>query len=429
MQKIINNQIHLLMKILKSIIATLTAIAVFIPVAAQNNVNTPYSRFGYGVLGDRASSSQRAMGGVGYAMSNGRQINVMNPASYAAIDSLTFLFDIGITGKLLNSKQGEEKGNNFNAGLDYITMQVPIGKYMGASVGLLPYSQVGYSFGQEVVNGESAYQGSGTINQAYLGVAGRPFKGFSIGANISYLFGTLLNDNYTTSTNGSESLFEQSITVRDYELNFGLQYGFNIGRKHRVMIGAVYSPGKDFRGDAMAIMYDVNQNSTKPDTIGFTKLGKTASRPATYGGGLSYTWNNSITAEADFTYQPWKSCKIPTFEGFDRSTFADRWKAALGLQYIPDSRGSYMRRVSYRLGAYYNRDYVMVGDNNVKDLGFTLGLGLPAPINRWTKTVVNVGFEYRRRTSSPVKLVTENYFQFTVGVNFNELWFWQNKIQ
>ena len=36
------------------------------------------------------------MGGVGYAMNSGRQINVMNPASYAAIDTLTFLFDMGI---------------------------------------------------------------------------------------------------------------------------------------------------------------------------------------------------------------------------------------------------------------------------------------------------------------------------------------------
>ena len=37
------------------------------------------------------------MGGIGYAMSSGRQINVMwNPASYACIDSLTFLFDMGV---------------------------------------------------------------------------------------------------------------------------------------------------------------------------------------------------------------------------------------------------------------------------------------------------------------------------------------------
>ena len=36
---------------------------------------SPYSKYGYGILSDNASGSQRAMGGVGYAMNNGRQIN------------------------------------------------------------------------------------------------------------------------------------------------------------------------------------------------------------------------------------------------------------------------------------------------------------------------------------------------------------------
>ena len=64
---------------------------------AQNGTTSPYSRFGYGILGDNAIGAQRAMGGVGYALHNNRQINVMNPASYASMDSLTFLFDIGLT--------------------------------------------------------------------------------------------------------------------------------------------------------------------------------------------------------------------------------------------------------------------------------------------------------------------------------------------
>ena len=63
---------------------------------AQNGTMTPYSRYGYGILRDRSTSTQRSMGGVGYAMQSGRQINAMNPASYAAIDSLTFLFDLGL---------------------------------------------------------------------------------------------------------------------------------------------------------------------------------------------------------------------------------------------------------------------------------------------------------------------------------------------
>ena len=84
------------MKISRIALILVLAVAAVSPVLAQNGTMTPYSAYGVGVLRDRATSIQRAMGGVGYAMNSGRQINAMNPASYAAIDTLTFLFDMGI---------------------------------------------------------------------------------------------------------------------------------------------------------------------------------------------------------------------------------------------------------------------------------------------------------------------------------------------
>ena len=430
------------MKPIKILALFVALIASFAPLAAQNNTITPYSRFGYGVLRDNVSSAQAAMGGVGYAMNNGRQINVMNPASYAAIDTLTFLFDIGVDFKYLTTTQqsigSTQKGHNTTGGLNYVTMQFPVTKYMGASVGLLPYSQVGYSFGEDIQNGESAFSGSGSINQVYAGLSGKLFKGFTIGLNVSYLFGTLLNDEYVTADNGSQTLFERSVEVSDYDIRFGAQYSFNIGQKNRFTLGAVYSLGKKFLGEAEGIMYDTSMD-TEPKSLGCISLKENASRPATHGAGINYIWDDRFLVEADFTYQPWKDCKIPELEvdGYQivgLSEFDNRWKAALGFQFMPDPRGNYFKRIRYRLGGYLNHDYITVRGfdgalNNVRDLGVTLGLGLPAPISRMTKTVVNVGFEYHRRYSTPASLVTENYFQVTLGINFNELWFWQSKIQ
>lgn len=438
------------MKIIKPFILLAAVIATTLSVNAQNNTMTPYSRFGYGVLNDYATSAQRSMGGVGYAMNNSRQINPMNPASYAAIDSLTFLFDVGVDIKQLRTTEGSEKGKNFGGGLDYITMQFPVTKYMGMSIGLLPWAQVGYSFGDEIVNGEASHQGSGGINELYVGISGKLFKGFTVGANIGYLFGTQLNDTYLSPSSGSMSLFERVMEIRDYNLRFGAQYSFNIGSKHRVTLGAVYAPAKDFHGKTYGVYYDINKDvdtngAAKPDTIGYTRLKGNYSAPATYGAGINYEWNNRLMVEADFTYQPWKDAKFKGIKGFvggngstgqggyevdDKPIFDNRWKASLGLQYTPDSRGGYLKRVNYRLGGFYNHDYIIVGNNNnVKEYGLSLGFGLPAPVNRLTKTVVNLGFEYRHRQSSPAALVKENYFQITLGINFNELWFWQNKIQ
>ena len=53
-------------------------------------------------------------------------------------------------------------------------------------------------------------------------------------------------------------------------------------------------------------------------------------------------------------------------------------------------------------------------------------MGLPTPEG---KTMINVGLEWRHRQAYPAQLISENYFNVTVGVNFNELWFWKRKIK
>ena len=147
---------------------------------AQNGTTSPYSQFGYGILGDNAIGAQRAMGGVGYALHNNRQINVMNPASYTSMDSLTFLFDIGLTYQNTITREGDLRESRQSGSIDYIVMQFPLGRYMAGSVGLLPFTNVGYSFASSIDNGTDSREGDGNISQAYVGVSGEPFKGFSI---------------------------------------------------------------------------------------------------------------------------------------------------------------------------------------------------------------------------------------------------------
>ena len=44
------------------------------------------------------------------------------------------------------------------------------------------------------------------------------------------------------------------------------------------------------------------------------------------------------------------------------------------------------------------------------------------------KTTVNLGFEWIKRNATPNPLITEDYFNITIGINFNEMWFRQSKI-
>lgn len=412
------------MKINKLILTAILAISTTASAFAQLSMS-PYSRYGYGLLNDNATSTQRSMGGIGYAMHSGRQINVMNPASYAHCDSLTFLFDMGIDMSALWSKENGHSGKDFGGGLDYITMQFPVSKTVGMSLGLLPYSSVGYSFGTKIDYGTSERSGQGGLNQLYLGAGWEPLKGLSVGANVSYLFGTTTNDLYANTDGGSQSLFERVMRVRDFHLQFGAQYTLRLSKKNSVTAGLTFSPGKTLLGHTYGVYYDVNAD-TKPDTIGYSSLKDRYSLPDTWGAGVNYEWNNRLMAEIDFTYQPWSKAKYAALENFEHTRMADRYKIAAGLQWTPNPRGSYFRRVQYRMGGYFNRDYLMIHDNNVHEYGASLGLGLPAP---GSKTVVNLGFEYKHRQAHPNPLLKENYFNITIGVNFNEMWFWRNKIR
>lgn len=410
----------------KILLGAACAAAAAFSLAAQS----PYSMKGYGLLGDRASSAQRTMGGVGYAMRDSRQINVMNPASYSAIDTMTFLFDIGADVGMYRSKEGSSHGKLTLGGLDYITMQVPIGRRMGASIGLLPFSDVDYSFGQKIVNGHAAYQGSGGISEAYIGFSGRPAKGLSLGFNAGYLFGNILHDNYAIEgTTGAQSLYEMVMKVQSFNMQFGLQYSVDLNRTNSLTLGLTYTLGHNLHGTAYGTRYDISNKENEPKRIGERHLQGFNSLPHTFGAGLAYSRDRKLTVEADFTYQPWSKAKFGAIEDFsDAETFNDRYRGAVGFQYQARQRGAWLRKVAYRIGGYYEQDYqhldVRAGDK-VRQYGITCGFGLPTPL----RTRVNVGFEWRHRYSTPTTTVTENYYLFTLGINLSENWFVPSKIR
>jgi len=63
-------------------------------VIGQATINTPYSRYGLGELhGKNINTKIQGMGGVALGMWGGGMINPANPASYATIDSASFVLD------------------------------------------------------------------------------------------------------------------------------------------------------------------------------------------------------------------------------------------------------------------------------------------------------------------------------------------------
>ena len=87
---------------------------------AQSGTNSPYSQYGLGILSDQSTGFNRGMNGLALGFREHNQVNPANPASYSAIDSLSFIFDAGISLQQTNFKEGGRKLNANNADFEYV---------------------------------------------------------------------------------------------------------------------------------------------------------------------------------------------------------------------------------------------------------------------------------------------------------------------
>ena len=162
---------------------------------AQADVDSPYSLFGVGQVRDKSMNVRlRGMGGVSNAMFGGGMINAENPASYAKIDSLAFLFDAGFYFKSSTFSTSNLAEKASNASFDYVSMAFGLTPWWKMALGVQPYSTSGYTMRvnatyPEVGATTTRFRGRGGMNQAFLGNAFKIGKHVAVGANVYYTFG------------------------------------------------------------------------------------------------------------------------------------------------------------------------------------------------------------------------------------------------
>ena len=406
------------------------------PIYSQSNTNSPYTQYGYGQLVEPATAVQRSMGGIGYGLRNSQTINPLNPASYSAVDSLTFMLDFGISGKVGWLEQGSDnsKSKKLNAGLDYVALQFPLAKNLGLGLGFTPVSFVGYKFGNDsVLTSETMYKrysGSGGLSKVYLALSYRINPRFSVGANAGYIFGDITRDKSSVSSSSYTHTTVWGDTLRTNALSYelGVQYRYPINKTTEWMIGAVYTPKITLDTKVMQGESQYIGNYLTGEQIHFSSTDSVFQFPETYAVGVTYYKLNKLTVGADFQYQRWADAKF-----YDRTNaFNNRIKINAGVEYIPNSMSNkFFKRIRYRAGAYYKNSYIRPNisgyeDNGFQDLGASLGFGIPMNDRR---SFLNLAFEYNAILPDVDAWVKEQYFKFTISYTFNELWFLKRKLQ
>lgn len=116
---------------------------------------------------------------------------MVNPASYTSVDSLSFLFEFGITGRFSQFKNDLGRFSTDDVNFRYFAMSFPVSRRIATSFGLIPYSDVGYDIrvGDSIPGSGKVdyyYYGEGSLSRAYFGLAVKPLRNVSVGANLFY---------------------------------------------------------------------------------------------------------------------------------------------------------------------------------------------------------------------------------------------------
>ncbi|WP_165044514.1 hypothetical protein [Dysgonomonas sp. ZJ709] len=418
----------------------------FCSVGAQTN--SPYSRYGYGVLRDQVVGPSKGMGGIGYGLRNSLSANPSNPASYSGVDSLTFLFDVGVFANKAKLSDNSGSRSDYNGGLDYITILMPVGKGIGVSAGILPFSSVGYDFGASGTEGSVNYirtfNGSGGFSQIYAGVGYKtPFvKGLSVGANASFLFGTLSHTRSLSylSTYGNLSTEISELTMKTFKFDIGAQYETQLNKNNKLILGAVFSPSMNTTANFQNLHREFTAAGSTISIDTLAVNGVNAGMPSTVGLGFTLVHKNKLVVGADVLYQSWTKVKYSSLMGdglkaSDR--FNDRWKYSVGGEFTPDPLSrSFIQRVKFRAGANYSNSYLNVMNsageiNGFNEYGATIGFGIPLRDRESfgsRTSYLNINLEYKKIKPEVSSMIDEQYFGISVNVNMNELWFFKKKV-
>ncbi len=408
---------------------------------AQADVDSPYSLFGVGQVRDKSMNVRlKGMGGVANAMFGGGMINGENPAAYAKIDSLAFLFDAGFYFKTATFSTSSLSEKSNNASFDYVSMAFGLTSWWKMALGVQPYSTSGYTMlvskvDPEVGSTVTRFKGKGGLNQAFLGNAFKIGKHFALGANAYYVFG---NTKTETSLYFPDSIYyigsrrSLDVMVRSFMFDYGMLFNTNLSKDLCLSLGLTYTQKIKLKGEQTLFIRSFEEDMDTEveyiiDTV-YSSSGSTKiTMPHGIGFGLALQNGENWALGADFNWMQWSKFAR---EGAN-DVLQDAWSVSAGAEFTPKHTtiSGYFSRVTYRLGGFYEHGFINLEGNDgvshsINKVGVTVGMSLPLPR---TLSKVNMALEVGQYGTREGGLIQEQYAKLSVGVSVFERWFMKRK--
>ena len=394
---------------------------------AQLGTSSPYSRFGLGDLQGNAFPVYNALGGGVTALSSSNSVNPSNPASYTSFRANSFLFSTGGLHNTTQIQNSTDKQVVNNSAFSHLTIAFPISSKLGASFGMLPYSNIGYTLNARdtVVNADMIYTGDGGLSKVYFGGAYEPFKGFSLGINASYLFGGL--NRRKKLDYDDESFFDSrsnsSINLKGYYYELGLLYKKELANEKELSFGLTANNNSTLRAKRSNIVETISgpYEIVKDTASNVVEWGE-VTLPNYISTGLMYRDGEKWLLIADYSMQNWADY---TLLG-ESDDLSNSMRLSGGLQYTPEfnSVTKYYKRMQYRLGAAYSNTPLTLNDTQLKEMSVSFGFGIPVKKSR---TKYDVSLTLGQRGTTDNSLIKEQFVKFGLSVSYDGIWFVKRK--
>ncbi len=396
------------------------------PASGQNRITSPYSYYGLGEIRFNQNFQNMGMGGLGIGFRSNTSVNDVNPASYSAIDTLSFVFEATLFSHFYEQRnEVTDQMGNYTA-LGSLAFSAPITRWWSVAFGLKPFSSMGYKIRDHAVDDQIGtmnflYEGRGGINQVFVGTAIQPFEGLSLGMNASYLFG--VTERHTTSYSDSTAILmvNKVVTnqVNGWHFGLGTQYHTALSETASLTLGLIYGMEQALDRSRNEVIRRAIPGSAVYDTLSLI-LGQEGRMtiPTYWGGGVYARINSQWSGGVDYYQQNWED-----FSSLDSpGSLVNSYNVSLGIKHNPSIQtfSNFFNRLEYKAGIRYGQTYLNPNEHTLDEFGISFGLGIPL---RRSLSGINVGFEMSQRGTTEHELIKENFYRINIGVNVHERWF------
>lgn len=419
---------------------------------AQRNTDSPYSRYGIGLMSKNSFNGNFGMGGGGYAWRpyqyrpviydslarssaklNDRGSNFINPSNPASFSNFSLTtFEVAIFNSNVDYNGNNQNRQGSISQLSHMTLAFPIGEKWGMAFGIQPFSVVGYDYEFPAqangVESRNIFEGSGGVNKVFLGAATQIGQNFSVGLSTNFLFGTIKDDRRIIFDNNEQFFFntldQRDISVSELSFDAGVQYFKDLTKNRRIILGATISPINELTASQNQLIRtytgEIASENFRDTSFIRDQEVKLPFHP-TYGLGFAFEKKLQWIAYFDYTFQPLdEQSDVPA------ASFNTNHRLNIGFQKYSSSSsfGSFWNKLGLKTGMRYNSSLLVVDGEDIQEFGISFGVVMPL---RKSLSTLNLGIELGRRGKDKNGLIEEDFLNFIFGITINDKWFIQRK--